>query len=735
MIFNIFKFIFFVLFFIFFHTYSVNASIPAGSSDFNSSSQKERKQHIESIIKRAQEKENITYSKLIDHKPTEAQSALLMRVINMLSRNHYIGSKIYENKKFLKKASLENLLYHIDPYKNYISQKNINHLKKHLEDYHKVLSGDLTPAFTIYYYLMRVKFKRLESALKFLEEDKPILTGSYFFDRSQGDFFKTEEEAELFWKKKVSFLYSSLKEDEDSLSKKEKKKKEKSEEKYKNDLFKRDTKNPKEKTKSNYQRSMYSIYRDMLPDKAFEVIVTSIAESFDPHSSYFSPEDSSEFQINIDLHLTGIGTSLIFSSDHADIDEVIKGGPADLSGLLEKGDKILAVKEGDASSDNPYVYVSDCSSREFIFLIRGEDGKKVTLQISPKNSSDYSIKEVTIVRGRVYLATNAAKLDIKTSNLTGKKVALISIPSFYDNLSSEVAGFLKSIKDQNISSVLLDLRNNRGGLLSESIYLTSLFIGKKTVVYVDSLNAEPVAHKGISDAVYNGSLAVLVNRYSASASEIFAAAIQDYNRGVILGSNSFGKGTVQSFMSLDRLYDSSQESGSIKLTTSVFYRVNGLSTQILGVMPDIVMPSFIDASSVGESHRDRSIKAKVLHNLEPVDKFKALDSSIYSKLSLGYLGRSRSPNYKKYTSITQQSIFYNNDLSVSFLDPSFREEQYSKAESLALDLFNLSQKMKNKKQVATYDDIEADRKYKYHDFLLLESIEIVSHLDKLSAKK
>ncbi len=349
------------------------------------------------------------------------------------------------------------------------------------------------------------------------------------------------------------------------------------------------------------------------PEDAFQAYTSALTTSFDPHTSYFSPDEYENFQIDMSRSLEGIGAKLQTEGEYTVVNEIIAGGPAFKSNLLRKGDKIIGVGQGRGAD---IVDVFGWRINDVVKLIRGKKGTVVTLKVLPVSQGGRgAAKVVQLLRDKVDLQEQAAKKSIIMQN--GEKIGVITIPSFYldfeaqqentgnyNSTSRDVARILNELTAERVNGIVIDLRDNGGGSLEESVNVTGLFISTGPVVQISNSTGEKMVLRDEDRRIiYSGPLAVLVNRYSASASEIFAAAIQDYGRGVIVGERTFGKGTVQSIIKFSRpfsFFGKKPDLGQIKLTVAKFYRISGGSTQHKGVVPDIIMPSMIDTAAVGE---------------------------------------------------------------------------------------------------------------------------------------
>ena len=355
-----------------------------------------------------------------------------------------------------------------------------------------------------------------------------------------------------------------------------------------------------------------------------EFYLASLANIYDPHSSYMSFRAVEDFNINMSLSLVGIGATLQLIDGYTKIMSLVPGGPADLDKRLEPNDRIIAVAQGDGEP----VDIIDMPLSKVVRLIRGQENTKVRLTVLKASKGLNSVPEIIeIVRNKVLLKQSEARGEIKEKQ-TGngvKKIGVIYLPSFYcdfeafrkgdenyKSTTTDVRKIIADFKEKKVDAIVLDLRTNGGGSLYEAVALTGLFIPSGPIVQVkNSAGGIIVQPDPDKNTVYDGPLAVLVNRLSASASEILAAAIQDYSRGILLGdSHTHGKGTVQTVLDLKDVttyYDLSVRPGSVKITTQKFYRINGESTQIKGVSPDIVFPSYTDTMETGEKFLDHAL--------------------------------------------------------------------------------------------------------------------------------
>ncbi|MES2794553.1 MAG: carboxy terminal-processing peptidase [Bacteroidota bacterium] len=370
------------------------------------------------------------------------------------------------------------------------------------------------------------------------------------------------------------------------------------------------------KTLKNRYKNIDKYFSKLKSEQVFQIYMNAFAESVDPHTNYFSPASAENFKIDMAQSLEGIGALLTFENDYVKIAEVIPGGPAFKGKQLAKDDRIVGVAQGDNTA---FTDIIGWTTEEAVKLIRGPKGSVVRLQVLAADApASAAAKEYRLVREKVKLEDQVAKSEVVPFKQNGKEynIGVITIPLFYRDFEGaqkremdfksttrDVSNFLTKFEAQKVDGVIIDLRNNGGGSLTEAINLSGLFISKGPVVQQREATGEIQVHEDLDpNQNYNGPLAVLVNRFSASASEIFAGAIQDYKRGLVLGEQTFGKGTVQSLIDLNQFLPKENEQlGQLKLTMAKFYRITGSSTQHKGVTPDIEFPSGFSAKEYGES--------------------------------------------------------------------------------------------------------------------------------------
>ena len=507
-----------------------------------------------------------------------------LNVVELLKRHHYSKPPLDDARSVIIYDSYLKLL---DPSRSYFLASDIAEFDKWKTQFDDFLKkGDLDAGFTIYKrYLDRVK-SRLDFALAILNKgvDKLDFTGNETLavDRKNEPWPKDQADSDNLWRKRVMDEVLRLK------------------------IAGKDPKAIQELLVKRYKNQLTRLDQTRAED-IFQAYINTFAQSYDPHTNYLSPDSAENFDINMSLSLEGIGAVLQSDNDQVKIVRLVPAGPADKTKQLAPSDKIVGVAQG----DKEMVDVIGWRLDEVVKLIRGAKGSVVRLEVIPHTNApnDQTSKIVSITREAVKLEEQAAKKSILNLKQDGRdyKLGVIEIPAFYLDFKAFRAGdpnyksttrdvkkLLTELQKDNVDGVVIDLRNNGGGSLQEATELTSLFIEKgPTVLVRNSDGRVDVLEDENPGAFYKGPMALLVNRLSASASEIFAGAMQDYHRALIIGGQTFGKGTVQTIQPLNH--------GELKLTLAKFYRVSGQSTQHQGVLPDIAYPSIIDTKEIGES--------------------------------------------------------------------------------------------------------------------------------------
>ncbi|MBC8719010.1 carboxy terminal-processing peptidase [Ochrobactrum sp. Marseille-Q0166] len=530
----------------------------------------------------------------LEPSPQQAEAAHL--TAEFLQRFHYKPVALDDK---LSAKIMDRYIDALDPDRLIFLQSDVDSFKTEstkIDD--AIQQQDLSIPFAIYNIYSQRIADRMAYAENLLKEDFDFTKQeNYSTKRDKGPWPESEKERDDLWRKRVKNDWLRLK------------------------LAGRDDASIRETLSKRYENALSRANKSKADD-VFQLFMAAYTTSVDPHTDYFGANASAEFDISMKLSLVGIGAVLQERDDFTTIRELTAGGPAQLSGKLAVGDRIFGVGQGE---NGPIKEVVGMRLDEVVKLIRGDKGSVVRLEILPADAGpDAPHRIISLVRDKISLDKQAAQkktLSVKDGDVT-RKIGVITLPAFYEDIearrkgdknyrsaSRDVAKLLKELSEEKVDGVLVDLRNNGGGSLSEAIDLTGLFIGKGPVVQQRNANGEiRVESDKLPAPAWNGPLGVLINRGSASASEIFAAAIQDYDRGVIIGEPSFGKGTVQTVVDLDEVARNSEPKfGELKLTIAQFFRVNGGTTQLRGVTPDIELPGLFDLNTVGESSFDNAL--------------------------------------------------------------------------------------------------------------------------------
>ncbi|EKT63654.1 carboxy terminal-processing peptidase [Providencia burhodogranariea] len=502
------------------------------------------------------------------------------RVTSRFTRSHYRQFDL--DNEFSGKI-FDRYLNMLDYGHNVLLQSDVDEYAKDKAKVGEWLEeGKLDKFYDLYNLSQQRRLERFEYALARLDQPMNFdANDSIDVDRSKMPWPKDKQELDKLWDQKVRYDWLNLK------------------------LSGKDDKEIKEKLTKRYNFALKRLTQGQSED-VFQLIVNSFAREIDPHTSYLSPRNTEQFNSQMSLSLEGIGAVLQQDDENTVINSLVAGGPAAKSKELKVGDKIIGVGQ----IDKPMVDVVGWRLDDVVALIKGPKGSKVRLEVvsDTKGAKPHT---VTILREQIRLEDRAAKLTIK--NVGKEKVAVLDIPSFYVGLTNDVKTQLQKLAKDNVSALVIDLRGNGGGALTEAVSLSGLFIPKGPVVQVRDNNGQVRQDIDDDDVIYyKGPLVVLVDRFSASASEIFAAAMQDYGRALIVGEPTFGKGTVQQHRSLSRVYDQMLKPdwpslGSVQYTIQKFYRVDGGSTQRKGVTPDVIMPTGQDPAETGESFEDNAL--------------------------------------------------------------------------------------------------------------------------------
>ena len=532
----------------------------------------------------------------------------LLKLVAALSEQAHFSRKKITNE--LSPFILINFLEKLDPVKMYFTRSDIRYFQRYRYKIDDALKqGNLEPIYDIFrIYRLRVQ-QRLGFCVNLLltQDHNFESDGSYDFNRQVKNWFDDIEELENLWQKKTHNDLLTL------------------------ILAGQSKKIAIEVLEKRYRRFIRKVNLFDEED-VISIFLNAFVHTLDPHSNYLNPTQSEEYAIQMSLSYQGIGARLNLADEQVQVVNIIPGGPAARDGRLKPMDKIIGIMD---EKNKTITDLIGWDLDEVVKLIRGPKGTRVILQIVPSDSnSDETPYLLTLQRDEVALEEQAASSLIETLEIRDKtyNIGLVTIPSFYQDYqarskgeaeyrstSEDVKKLVQNLLEIGIDALVIDLRGNSGGLLTEATALTGLFIDDGPVVQLkDTRNKIEIVEDPISGSVYEGPLAVIVDRYSASASEIFAGAIQDYSRGIVVGQQTFGKGTVQNLYHLDRYsrFQSKKGFGQLTLTIGKFYRVSGQGTQNRGVIPDIRLPSFIDEEVVGEDTKKNTLPWDQIMSLE-----------------------------------------------------------------------------------------------------------------------
>jgi carboxyl-terminal processing protease len=546
-------------------------------------------------------------------RPVEAHALAAQASAELLSRFHYQNIPLDDA---MSVKIFDRYLKTLDPDRVYFLQSDIDTfgaVRTLLDD--AILQQKLDAPFAIFTrYTQRMR-ERLAAARQLLAGGFDFgQPDSYRYVRTDAPWATSEAELNEIWRKRVKNDWLRLK------------------------LAGKDDAAIRDMLDKRYERALTHSMRSK-SDDVFQLFMNAYAESIEPHTSYLGPRASEDFAITMKLSLVGIGAVLQERDEYVTIRELVPGGPAARSEQLGIGDRIAGVAQDEKT---PMADVLGWRVDDVVQLIRGTKDTKVVLDILPADAGpDGKLKRITLVRDTIKLEKQAAAksvIEVGGSGDVKQKIGIITLPTFYQDVdarnrndenfrsaSRDVARLLAELKAEKVGSVLIDLRNNGGGSLDEAVRLTGLFIDRGPVVQQRNpkgqIRVEVDTDPGVA---WEGPLGVLINRASASASEIFASAIQDYGRGIVIGEQSFGKGTVQTLLDMDEMAKSKQPIyGELKLTIAQFFRISGGTTQLRGVTPDIPLASLVDRERFGESSYDNALPWT---QIEPAD-FKPVGST------------------------------------------------------------------------------------------------------------
>lgn len=633
--------------------------------------------------------------------PESQHNLTFQTSLQFVASYHYAKPAI--NDAFSEKA-FRNYLDNLDPQKLYFTQADIDNFKQYstsIDD--AMLNGNIQFLFDMFNTSQQRMFDRIDYATTLLRDSFDFtLQDSFEINREDAAYCKNFAEMDALWYSRVK--YECL-----QLANSGKHHKEYS-----------------ETIRKRYENLAKNALKTKSED-VFQLFMNAILEVCDPHTNYFSPRTAEDFNQSMSLSLEGIGAQLQMENEYTKVREVIKGGPADRSRKIKAGDKIIGVGQGDKGE---IVNVIDWRLDDVVSLIRGKKGTTVRLEIIPATEPNKT-KIIELVRDKIVLEDQSAKSAVKEVTRNGKKIKIgvVTIPAFYMDFAAaqrgekdyksttrDVKKLIADLKKSGVQGVIIDLRNNGGGSLQEAVELTGLFIPSGPVVQVKDMmgNSRVEQDKDGGEVFYDGPLTVLVNRFSASASEIFAGAIQDYNRGIIVGERTFGKGTVQQIEDMNNYLRLTQaKAGQVKLTLAKFYRVNGSSTQHKGIVPDILLPSIYDGRKYGEDGNEFAL---------PWDQ---IGTSYYTVLNPEKLNRD------KITGTHKQRMAENIEYTY-LLDDIRRVQELDKRKYVTLNLKQLKKESeedeKERKQRDEYRKAHKSSNADAQDLILSEGEEVIADL-------
>ena len=649
---------------------------------------------------------------------TSEKINLSKEVFKKLKKEHYIKNFVKDdfNNKYI-----DALIERLDENKLYFLESEIKNFKEKSSQYSgKFFDIDLA------YLIINLYFERLvdfsEFQIKLIEKDSFDFTKDEFIDIYYEDNQWSTSEALLknIWRNEtkndllVALMSETLSDDPNKV------------------LLKR------------YKNRIRRIQQQKEED-IFSIAINTLSNQFDPHSSYLSPRSAEDFDMNMSLKLEGIGALLGADDDYTKIVSLVPGGPAEKSGEILPEDKITRIRQIDAE-DKEYVDVVGWRIDEVVDLIRGESGTQVEIEFISSDSADNTRKLVTLTREEIKLEDRAAKSKIIETK-EGNKIGIIDLPSFYIDFnayqnrdsdyrssSNDVEDILKNFNIEGVDAVILDLRNNGGGALIEANKIVGLFVSSGPTVQVKH-KAGYIQPYGSSKAkqAWQKPMAVLVNRYSASASEIVAGAIQDYQRGIVLGQRTFGKGTVQSLESISK--------GQVKITESKYYRIDGSSTQNKGVLPDIELLSTWDIETVGESSYPTALEWDTVRPYRH-KKFDFDANKVFEIKNLYSQRLTTSPNLK-YLGEVRDRYYLDKDKKLLSLKLETRKSEKEARKDWLLQIENKRRKGLGLEIFSTYEDLDENNKKNENknndidfkrDYLLIESTNIINDYLNLDNK-
>jgi len=643
--------------------------------------------------------------------PSERHRSVARKVGSMLEGMHYSGSKLDDR---LSAIVYTRYLESIDSQHTSLLATDVAEFEQYKLRFDDMIrSGDVDPAFAIFARFQQRNRERMKYAITQLDKE-PVwtLNESFEFNREKAPWAAAPAELDDYWRKRVKNDALSLL------------------------LTGKSWEETAKLLKKRYETTLKRIDQ-ISSDDVFESLMNSYARAYDPHSSYFSPRSSEEYRIQMSLNYDGIGASLQLVEDYVTIMNVIEGGPAAVAGTLSVKDRITGVGQG---KEGPVTDVLGWRIDDVVQLIRGRAGTQVRLQVLPAGAAPGTPeKTLEFTRNKVTLEAQAAQKELRTIKRGDKeiRVGVINVPAFYQDVEAQNAGdkefrsttrdvrrLINELKAEKIDGLVLDLRGNGGGYLPEATALTGLFIDKGPVVQLKVTTGElEVQDDPEAGIAYAGPLAVLVDRFSASASEIFAGAIQDYHRGVVLGQRTFGKGTVQNLVPLDR-WSPRPVNGQLTVTIGKFYRVTGESTQHRGVEPDVTLPSQIDMDEFGESALEGALPWDRIPGVPFRSEGKSLQPNIAALATEEKTRADRDPDYRWLVADLAAADVMRKQTSLS-LNLQQRKDERERLERERLSRENARRAAQNLPALKTAEEL-ADAKFP--DTVLDQAAEVMTDM-------
>lgn len=633
--------------------------------------------------------------------PEERHETSCSRIYNYFTRAHY---KIVDVNDDFAKNVIGRLMNYLDMNHSLYTQSEVDAIYAHTKS---ILNGinkcELDYPYSLYNENIKKRYQKYKFMIDNVSENLDLNTNETIaLDRTKAPFAQTEDELKSLWMAELKNEFVTQ-------------------------LLNGKTKaQAVERIKNRYIVAMRRISQYSSED-VFSAFENSFAAAIDPHTNYFGPVESENFNDDMNLSLEGIGAVLSQEDEYTVIVQIMPGSPAEKSKKLKPKDKIVAVKQEHGKFDD----IIGWRLTEVVKKIKGKKGTKVVLEIERGEGAAAKTFNVELTRDKIRLQDKEAKSKVYTS-YDGRKIGVITISSFYTDLSLNVKRELSKLESENVDGIIADLRNNGGGLLPEAVYTTGLFIKDGPVVLVRDVNGNESAYDDTdASMLYKGPLVVLINRLSASSSEIMAAALQDYGRALIVGDTSYGKGTVQQSRPLTRLYDLiGADLGSIHYTIAKFYRINGGSTQLKGVTPDIAMPTLIDVTEFGEKTEPNALN---WDKIAPSKYQKYSDPSFFVKnlMALHEKRISTDPVFKVIQSERDRYYKLKNSKTLT-LNFEERKKLFDEDEKITLKNTNIRLKAMHKKEVKSVKDLPDD--FEYDDPILQETVNITSDYSDMLTK-